>query len=345
MQNLARIIVWRIAQAALVVVVISWLTFWLLATAGSDAVSVMNADAKLSQTTIENLRGVYALDQPLGVRYTRWLRNVMTGDFGFSFYYQAPVTLIILPRLARTFLLAACAFLIAWTLGIALGILPRLIASTNHQSFNRSSYRVIFGRITDTLTNIFIVLATATPRLVLALVILAFVSGGTTALETIDTTDAGEPILARLIPAAFVLALPLIAVLLAQTRDGLRDVLAEDYVRVARAKGLRESVVLLRHALRPMLNPLLTLGGTSVGALMSGSVIVESVFGWNGLGELVIIAVRSRDVALLMGIVLISATCVLIGNLCAGILMRFNDPRVRQADAASFKFKTKHKRT
>lgn len=332
MKNLARIIVWRIVQAAFVLVVISWLTFWLLSAAGGDAVSVMNADAKLSQTTIENLRGVYALDQPLGVRYMRWLRNVMTGDFGISFYYQAPVSLIILPRLARTALLAACAFLIAWTLGIALGILPRII-STNH----KSKYQIIFRRITDTAINIFIVLAAATPRLVLALVVIAFVSGGK---QDSETMEAGEPILARLIPAALVLALPLVAVFLAQTRDGLIDVLAEDYVRVARAKGLRESVVIMRHALRPMLNPLLTVGGTSLGTLMSGSVIVENVFGWNGLGNLIVTAVRSRDVALLMGIVLISASCVLIGNLCADVLVRFNDPRVRHAASSKPKMET-----
>jgi len=316
MQNLWRIVGWRIVQGAFVLVVISWLTFWLLAAAGGDAVSAMGVDAKLSAATIENLRGVYALDQPSGVRYVRWLGGVVTGDLGFSFYYQAPVSLIILPRLARTLVLAACAFLLAWMMAIMLGVLPRLFALSKSQ--------LIFRRGFDAVINVFIVLAASTPRIVLALVVLAIMArGGSAMFET------GETIASRLVPAAFVLALPLIALFLAQTRDGLESILAEDYVRVARAKGLRERAVILRHVLRPMLNPLLTIGGTSLGALMSGSVIVESIFGWNGLGQLIIIAVRSRDVALLMGIVLISATCVLIGNLCADVMVRFNDPRLR----------------
>lgn len=318
MQNLWRIVGWRIVQGAFVLVVISWLTFWLLAAAGGDAVSAMGADAKLSAATIENLRHVYALDQPPGARYARWLGGVVTGDLGFSFYYQAPVSLIILPRLARTLVLAACAFLIAWTTAITLGVLPRLFALSKSQ--------LIFRRGFDAMMSVFIVLAASTPRLVLALVVLALMARRSAMFETADGTEA---IASRLVPAAFVLALPLVALFLAQTRDGLESVLAEDYVRVARAKGLRERAVILRHVLRPMLNPLLTIGGTSLGALMSGSVIVESIFGWSGLGQLVIIAVRSRDVALLMGIVLISATCVLIGNLCADVLVRFNDPRLR----------------
>jgi peptide/nickel transport system permease protein len=133
-----------------------------------------------------------------------------------------------------------------------------------------------------------------------------------------------------LLPPAFILSVPLIALLLAQTRAAVSATLNEDYVRVARAKGLSERLILFRHALRPALNTLITTFGASLGGLMSGSVIVEQVMNWPGLGQLSVIAVRSRDVVLLMGIVLVTSAAVLFGNLLADVLLRLNDPRLRQ---------------
>jgi peptide/nickel transport system permease protein len=122
---------------------------------------------------------------------------------------------------------------------------------------------------------------------------------------------------------------------MAQVRDGLGAALREEFVQVARAKGLSERVVTIRHALRAALNPLITIFGYSIGGLVSGSVIVETVLGWPGLGLLSVLAVRSRDVPLLMGVVLVTSMAVLIGNLLADILLRFNDPRLREDALAS----------
>jgi peptide/nickel transport system permease protein len=133
----------------------------------------------------------------------------------------------------------------------------------------------------------------------------------------------------RLLPPAIVLALPLVALFLAQAREGLSAALAEDFVQVARAKGLPERAVIMRHALRDALNPLITLFGYASGSVVSGSVIVETVLGWSGLGALSVNAVRHRDVPILMGVVMITATAVLAGNLLADILLRLNDPRLR----------------
>jgi len=113
-------------------------------------------------------------------------------------------------------------------------------------------------------------------------------------------------------------------------RDGLLLSMREDFVQVARAKGLSERAVILRHALRGALNPLITIFGLSMGSLISGSVMVETVLGWPGLGQLSVVAAQSRDVPLLMGVVLITATAVLVGNLVADVLLCLNDPRLRQ---------------
>lgn len=319
-----RLILWRVLQGALVLVVVSWLTFWLLAAAGGDALDSIIGDARVSATTIENLRRVYGLDQPLGVRYARWLGGVLTGDLGFSFYYQAPVASIIVTRLLHTSLLAFCALAVALFVSIALGVAPHLLTE-------RKNFRAL-GNLLNRGSSLLILFASATPRLVLALAALAII-----AQTSLFTNDAANTSISftRLVPAACVLAIPLIALFLAQIRDGLQTTLAEDFVRVARAKGLSERAILVRHALRPALNPLITIFGASIGAVMSGSIIVETVFGWSGLGQLSVIAVRARDVSLLMSVVLITASAVLLGNLAADILVRFNDPRLRRAAMTS----------
>jgi peptide/nickel transport system permease protein len=167
-----------------------------------------------------------------------------------------------------------------------------------------------------------VIVASSTPRLVLALLTL-------TLITYISFEGTGLGWFIRLIQPAIVLSIPLLAILLAQMRGRVREMYDEEFVRAARAIGSPERIILFRHVLRPSLNPLITISGYSFGGLISGSVIVESVFGWSGLGHLSVTAVQSRDVPLLMGIVLVTATMVLAGNLMADILLRLNDPRLR----------------
>lgn len=181
-------------------------------------------------------------------------------------------------------------------------------------------------------SELLILLTASTPRLVLALLTLAILArtslfrfGGATAQGVVNVGFLS------ILPPALVLCAPLVALFLAQTRDNLRAAFKEEFVQVARSKGLRENVVARRHALRAALNPLITIFGYSLGGLVSGSVIVETVLGWPGLGELSVTAVRQRDVPLLLGVVLITATAVLVGNLVADVLLRLNDPRLRDA--------------
>ncbi|HYP01883.1 MAG TPA: ABC transporter permease [Pyrinomonadaceae bacterium] len=313
----------RVLQGVVVLVVVSALTFALLAAAGGDALGELGtAERATSEATMRQMRRVYGLDEPLAVRYARWLWGLARGQMGESFYYHAPVATIIWPRLLRTLALAGVALAFALAVSLTLGALAA----------RRK------GSAWDRLSELVILLTASTPRIVLALAALALIAHtswfnvGGAEFAAGDALADLRPL--RILPPAIVLAIPLVALFLAQTREGLSDALGQDFVRVARAKGLPERVVIMRHALREALNPLITLFGYSFGSVVRGSVIVESVLGWSGLGLLSVTAVRQRDVPLLMGVVMITATAVLVGNLFADILLRLNDPRLRGASSA-----------
>lgn len=328
-----KLVLSRLLQGVVVLLIVSALVFALLAAAGGDALTALGGDPLVREETIEALRRVYGLDQPLPVRYARWLAGLARGgDFGYSFYYHAPVAGVIAARLPNTLLLAAAALAFACVFSLALGAWAA---------------RRGRGSWADRLCGLVILLAASTPRLVLALVALIFTARTSLFVVTPSASSAGAAegvtmggvgaLLSRLVLPALVLSAPLVALFLAQTREGLSEALREDFVRVARAKGLSERAVVLRHALRAALNPLISIFGYSFGAAMSGSVIVETILGWPGLGQLAVVAVRSRDVPLLMGVVLVTSTAVLAGNLLADILQRANDPRLREGDARTAK--------
>ena len=304
----------RLLQGFIVLLLVSALTFALLAAAGGDALDALQQTTPLSEAALARLRSQYALDQPLTLRYGRWLAGALQGDLGYSFYFQTPVASLLWPRLVRTWALGGTALLFAWSLALGLGLLA---AQRRGSWFDRACGGLVF-------------LASATPRLLLAL--LALVLAVRTGWFATGGPLAGLGPLAfcqRLLVPALVLSTPLLAVFLAQTRAAVSTALDTDYVRAARAKGLPERAILCRHASRPALNPLLTIFGYSLGGVLSGAVIVEQILGWPGLGELSVIAVRSRDVPLLLGVVLVTSTVVLAGNLLADLLLRLNDPRLR----------------
>jgi peptide/nickel transport system permease protein len=310
---LLKLIISRLLQGVLVLLVVSILTFALLAAAGGDALTTLRTDPSVSEETIEKQRRIYGLDQPLAVRYVRWLKGAAQGELGWSISFDAPVRQILWPRLLSTLALALVALLIAWTIALSLG-----------SAAARRPRKMI-----DKLCGALILLASSTPRIVLALVALAIAARTSLFSIGAEASYTGGSLLNLLLPA-FVLSVPAIALFLAQVRDGLGVALREEFVQVARAKGLSERVVTLRHALRAALNPLITIFGYSLGGLVSGSVIVERVFNRKGLGDLSVDALRSRDVPLLMGVVLLTSTAVLVGNLLADILLRLNDPRLRE---------------
>lgn len=312
----------RLLQGVFVLAVVSALTFALLASAGGDALTALQNDPLVSEQSITALRRTYGLDQPLHVRYFNWLGDITRGRMGQSFFYHAPVGPIIRSRLVNTLMLSTVALVFAWGFALILGA--------------KAARRT--GSWADHLCSAIILLAASTPRIVLALLALAVAVR--TSLFTVGTQTTDEhaaSLLARVLVPALVLSVPLVALFLAQVREGFHAALREEFVQVARAKGLAERVVILRHALRAALNPLITVFGYSLGGVVSGSVIVETVLGWPGLGQLSVVAVRNRDVPLLMGVVLITSAAVFIGNLAADILLRLNDPRLRERENAPAK--------
>lgn len=321
---MVKLIAYRVAQTLVTLLIVTMLTFALLAAAGGDALNALSDDPLASEATLQQMRHIYELDQPLPVRYWRWLKNTARGNLGESFYYHAPVSSLLLPRLLNTAIIAAMALLMAWGVALSLG----MIAARREGSW------------VDRFCEFLILLSASTPRIVLALAMLALASGTSWLVlggsssdnKSVDLASGSAYVLRALIPA-FVLAAPLVALFMAQVREGLRQALREDFVLVARAKGVGEGDILIRHALRAALNPLITIFGYSLGGVMSGSVIVETILGWQGLGALSVVAVRSRDVPLLLGIVIITATAVFSGNLIADILLHLNDPRLRQDNA------------
>ncbi len=306
-----RILIKKLIQGVIMLLVVSAITFTLLSAAGGDAFTSLRENPQVSEQTIEHLRQVYGLDRPFAVRYATWLGSAVTGDLGESFLYRIPVGSLVFSRFLKTALMALIAFVIAVAVSFALALLSVL-------------YR---NRFLKGFTELIILLAASTPRMVLALFALvvmlqlSFVAGA-----------AGADSPAQLLAGAVVLAIPLVSIFLAQLRDALADVMQEDFVRLARAKGLNESTVVIRHALRAAVNPFLTIAGLSLGGLLGGSVIVEMVLGWPGIGALTVTAVRARDVPLVMGIVLLASAAVWLGNALAELLQAINDKRVRDGE-------------
>lgn len=303
-----KIVARKLIQGLMMILIVSFLTFALLSAAGGDAFSSLRENPQVSAETVENLRRVYGLERPFAVRYASWLGNVLAGNLGESFQFHLPVSTLIWPRFLNTLLLGVVALVIACGIALILGILSA-----------RFRGRMLSGFIAG-----MILLTASTPRMVLALVALAL-SVQFSAVTINTATDSVTSIML----AAIALAAPLISILLAQTHEGLGQAMREDFIQMARAKGLGEWTVIFRHALRSALNPVLTIFGLSLGALLGGSVIVETILNRPGIGALMVTAVRSRDIPLVMGVVLVASAAVWLGNTVGEILQMVNDKRLR----------------
>jgi peptide/nickel transport system permease protein len=294
----------KCVQGLMMVLIVSAVTFALLGFAGGDALTQLRDNPQISDETIERLRSVYGLDQPLPIRYFRWLSGAVTGDLGESTYFRVPVSGLVWTRSVSTFLLGTAAFAIALTFAVPLSLIGVRYKSTMIAAF----------------IDLLILATASTPRIVLALVALAI---------SVRLTASARSSAVLFWLAALALSAPLISAFLAQFHGELQRTMREDFITLARAKGLRESAVILRHAVRPALNPLLTIASLSLGGVLGGSIIVESVLGRQGLGTLMVSAVRGRDLPLVMGIVLFTSTAVWLGNALGELLQAVNDKRIR----------------
>jgi len=302
-----KLIARKLLQGLLMLFVVSALTFALLSAAGGDALTALRDNPQISEATIERLRTVYGLDKPVMSRYGAWIADALRGDLGESMAFRIPVSTLVWTRFLNTLLMG----LIALIMSVAASLLLA-VWSVRAKS-----------KWLDRMIEFLIFLTASTPRMVLALLALVL----SLRLATGPSNYAFQ-----LIGGAIVLAVPLISLMLAQLKNGLDEVMSEDFIRTARAKGLSEWTIITKHALRPSLSPFLTIAGLSLGGLLGGSVIVESILGWQGIGALVVSAVRGRDIPVVMGVVLIASAAVWFGNALAEVLQFANDARIRTGE-------------
>jgi peptide/nickel transport system permease protein len=298
------------------------ITFLLLQLAPGDFLSSGIENPAFSPGAIDALRRRFGLDQPWYVQYGLYLKNlILHFDLGLSFSRQEPVATVLGECLANTLLLTASAALVTWGLAVPLGALAAVRA---HSWVDRGLSWLAF-------------LWLSIPELLSGLLLLMLAArtgwlpiGGMRSLDW-DTMSPGLrvlDVLRHLALPALVTGLVPLASRMRQMRGSLLDVLRLDYVVTARAKGLDERAVVLRHALPNALNPLITLFGYTLGALVSGSFVAEIVFSWPGLGRVTVEALLAQDTYLVLGAVLMASVVLVIGNLIADLLLAASDPRI-----------------
>ena len=262
------------------------------------------------------LRAKFHLDEPLPVRYWYWAKGVLHGDLGDSVRIQRPVTELIVEKLPVTLQLAAMAIVIALVIGITAGILSAVKKNTWWD----------YG------ANIFALWGLSTPNFwlgILLILLFAVKLGWLPASGYVSPFEDLKSNLAAMIMPAFVLGNAFAAVLMRHTRSAMLQVLSSDYVRTARAKGLDERVVVLKHALRNALVPVITLGALGLGELLGGAVLTEQVFSIPGFGKLIVDAVFNRDYSVVQGVVLFTASAYITLNLLADLAYFLVNPRLR----------------
>ena len=307
----------RLAQVIPTLLLVSVLVFCLQQLMPGDPALVLAGEER-DPAVLAQIRAELWLDRPLPVQYFHWIGHVLQGDLGFSWRIRPPVGHLILTKLPVTAQLGAMAFAIAVCLGVPLGILSA----------------VYKNRPLDYIANGIGLAGLSTPNFWVGIMLILLVSvnlGWLPPSGYVPLTEDWRQSLATTIMPAFVLGNAISAILMRHTRSAMLIALEQDYVRTARAKGLREWVVVLRHALRNALVPVVTLGALELGTLLSGAVLTEQVFSIPGFGKLIVDAVFNRDYPVVQGVVLVTATVYVLLNLLADVLYVFINPRLRAA--------------
>jgi len=283
------------------------LVFFFLHMIPGDPVEVMLGETA-QQADKEKLREELGLNLPLHIQYGRFVMGALRGDLGDSYFYRRPVVRVIAERVPATFELALAAFLVAGLIAIPLGIVSALRE----------------GTALDSASALFSLLGVSMPNFWLGPLLIILFS-----LKLGWFPVSGRGGLGSLVLPAVTLGTALAAILSRMTRSSLLERLGEDYLNVARAKGLPEWKVILKHALRNALIPIITIMGLQFGALLSGAIITENVFSWPGVGTLLINAIEARDYPLVQGCVLFISLSYVLVNLLTDLLYGWVDPRIR----------------
>jgi peptide/nickel transport system permease protein len=305
----------RLATIVPTLILVSMLVFGLQQLLPGDPAIVLAGEDR-DPAAVEHLRQKLNLDKPLPVRYALWVSGVVKGDLGESLRVQKPVVDLILEKLPVTVQLASMAIVIAILIGVTAGVISAVKRDTAW----------------DYAANVFALWGLSTPNFwlgILLILLFAVQLGWLPASGYVSPLEDLKANLAAMIMPAFVLGNSFAAVLMRHTRSAMLQVLSADYVRTARAKGLAERVVILKHALRNALIPVITLGALGFGELLGGTVLTETVFTIPGFGKLVVDAVFNRDYAVVQGVVLFTATAYILLNLLADLAYFLVNPRLR----------------
>lgn len=300
-----RYIVSRLAQLVLTLFVVSLVVFFMVRLKG-DPVTIM-APPTYNEEQVARLRHAWGFDKPLWEQYLVFLRKAVTGDFGISIQHRIPAMTLVVERLKWTYVLAGTSALLALVISIPLGVLSAI---------KRNS-------IIDLMATVLATLGTAMPGFWFGLMLILVFSVHFRLLPAYGAAGVDS-----IIMPAVALGTGMAARISRLTRSAMLETLAADYIRTAYSKGLQSRVVIFRHALRNGLIPVITAFGLQLGWLLGGSVVVESVFSWPGLGRLMIESIHIRDITIVQaGLLFFAASFVLI-NLVVDILYTLLDPRV-----------------
>ena len=297
----------RLIQSALILLGVSFITFFLLYVLPADPVRQI-AGRSATPQTVENIRQQLGLDQPFVVQYWRYLSGLVQGDMGRSYLQKTEVAELIASRLPATLLLMVAAIICELALGVTMGIVAALTR----------------GRLADQALMIGSFLAVSAPQFVVSLLLLYVF-----AVKLGWFPIGGYGTFAHLVLPALTLGLLGSGWYSRMMRSSMIDVLRADYIRTARAKGLGGSRVVLRHALPNAILPVIAMIGIDIGVFMGGIVVVESVFGWPGIGQLAWQAIQRVDIPIIMGVTLVSACAIVLGNLLADLITPLIDPRIK----------------
>jgi peptide/nickel transport system permease protein len=301
---------------------VSLLSFVFAELAPGDYFSELRTDPRVSAETVAALRAQYGLNRPLPARYVTWVASVLRGDFGYSLAYNGPVAPLLWERIRATLLLTGTATLLAWLIAVPLGI---------WNATGRGTWR-------DAVSKVVLSVLLAIPDLLLAIVFLVlavesgyFPAGGMVSpgWASLSAPEHVRDVAWHLALPVAVLVLGMLPILARHVRASMIEILDSSFALSATAQGIPRRRLLFRHLLPAALNPLLSLFGFSLGTLLSASLLIEVVMGWPGLGPLFLEAIMARDFALVLAVVMLSASFLVVGNLLADILLYRMDPRIR----------------
>lgn len=299
----------RILRLFTVMFGVSVLVFFTLNFLPGDTTTIMLAGTPTSAQAIERIRGYMALDAPLHIQFGHYISRLLRGDLGWSLRLNRPVLELIVENFDSTAVLAFSALMIALIFGLTWGILAAI--KPNSWLDNATLGIALVG--------------ISAPEFWVGLILLTIFS---VHLGWLPITGQGG--VRHLVMPAVALGLPVAAIVARLTRSSMMEVLNQDYILVARGKGMTERIVLLRHALKNALIPVVTVLGLQFGRLMGGAVVVETVFGRQGLGRLTIEAILGKDIPLVQGLVLFAAFTYVLSNMAVDAFYGFLDPRTNQ---------------